>query len=91
MLTFLSALKSLSRCTHGCLVFIELCQVCVISLRQRNWFSQTGHLDTCVYLATVLATAIVKMQHRDVETGGTTVCNIPLIAVVESVEVTHGS
>jgi hypothetical protein len=31
------------------------------------------------------------MQQRDVETGGPTVCTIPLIAIVESVEVTHGS
>ena len=62
--------------------------MCIMSLRQRNWFSQTGHLDIYVYLTTVQATAVIKMQQRDVETGGPTVCTIPLmIAVVESVEV----
>jgi len=43
------------------------------------------------HLTTVLGTTIIKIQQRDVETGGPTVCTIPLIAVVESVEVTHGS
>jgi hypothetical protein len=44
-----------------------------------------------VYLTTVLATAIMKMQQRDVETVGPTVCTIPLTEVVELIEVTHGS